>query len=155
MCTIDKYGTKFWTNMNGKLHRDDDLPAIEYTNGGKSWYINGEQRRENDLPTAVFGNGNTVWHINGKLHRLGGLPAIIHTNGNKWWYIYNKSYSYEQVINYYKTLARFGRYCLRKIRMRKLRRLRYIHGELLCMPAKGSYLGGQDYHKMVNYFMSM
>jgi hypothetical protein len=44
---------------------------------------------------------------------------------------------------------------LKKIRMRKLSRLRYIHGELLCMPAKGSYLGGQDYHQMVSYFMNM
>jgi hypothetical protein len=26
--------------------------------------------------------------------------------------------------------------------MRKLRRLRWIHGELLCMPPKGSYPGG-------------
>jgi hypothetical protein len=62
---------------------------------------------------------------------------------------------YEQVCNYYKILSRFGRYCLKNIRMNRLRRLRWIHGELLCMPPKGSYLGGQDYHRMVSYFMSM
>jgi hypothetical protein len=57
--------------------------------------------------------------------------------------------------NYYIILTRFGRYCLRKIRMRRLRRLRWIHGELLCMHTKGSYPGGLDYHEMVSYFMSM
>jgi hypothetical protein len=39
--------------------------------------------------------------------------------------------------------------------MRKLKRLKWIHGELLCMPPKSSYPGGQDYHKMVSYFMNM
>jgi hypothetical protein len=39
--------------------------------------------------------------------------------------------------------------------MKRLKRVKLIHGELLCMPVKGSYPGGQDYHKMVSYFMSM
>jgi hypothetical protein len=89
------------------------------------------------------------------LHRLGGLPAIEYASGNKLWYIYNENYTYDQILNYYKTLKKFGRYCLRKIRMRKLRRLRWIYGELLCMPSKGGYPGGQDYHKMISYFMNM
>jgi hypothetical protein len=101
-------------------------------------------------------NGKKEWYnANGKLHRLGGLPAIENAvDGDEWW-INDKEYTYKQVINYYKILKNFGRYCLRKIRMRKLRRLRWIHGELLCMPSKESYPGGQDYHQMVSYFMSM
>jgi hypothetical protein len=83
------------------------------------------------------------------------LPAMVFTNGEKYWYIYDKQYSYGQVCKYYKILKGFGRYCLRKIRMRRLRRPKWIHGELLCMPPKGSYPGGQDYHQMVNYFMNM
>jgi hypothetical protein len=89
------------------------------------------------------------------LHRLGGLAAIEHNDGRKLWYIYGKQYTYDEVINYYKILKNFFRYCLKKIRIRRLGRLRWIHGELLCMPLKGSYPGGQDYHKMVSYFMSM
>jgi hypothetical protein len=88
-------------------------------------------------------------------HRLGGLPAYENPDGSKLWYSYGKQYTYKQVCNNYKILSRFGRYCLKKIRMRRLRKLKYIHGELLCMPTKGSYPGAQDYHKMVNYFMNM
>jgi hypothetical protein len=131
MCTISKLGTKIWRNVNGIYHSVNDLSAIEHANGSKSWYKNGKLHRDNDL------------------------PAIEYANGYKEWYIYGKKYSYEQVCNHYQTLSKFGRHCLKKIRMRKLRRLRYIHGELLCMSPKGIYPGGQDYHKMVSYFMNM
>jgi hypothetical protein len=147
-------GGKKW-RVNGKLHRDNGLPAIEKLNGEKEWWVNGKLHRDNDLPAIEYANGEKHWLRSGIYQRLGGLPAIVFTNGNKHWFIHNKEYTYEQVINYYKILARFGRYCLKKIRMRKLRRLRYIHGELLCMPPKGSYPGGQDYHEAVSYFMSM
>jgi hypothetical protein len=128
---IDKYGNKTWYNTSGELHRDNDLPAVENANGSKSWYVNGE------------------------LHRLGGLPAVEYANGDKEWHIYGKKYTYEKVCNYYKILKGFGRYCLKKIRMNRLRRLRWIHGELLCMPIKGNYPGGLDYHQMVSYFMNL
>jgi hypothetical protein len=148
-------GTKRWI-INGQNHRDNDLPAIEYADGGKWWFVNGKLHRGNDLPAIIQEDGTKSWYVNYKLHRLGGLPAVENVvDGNKKWYIYDKEYTYKQVINYYKIFKNFGRYCLRKIRMRRLRRLRWIHGELLCMPAKGSYLGGQDYHKMISYFMSM
>jgi hypothetical protein len=147
-------GIKEWW-INGMRHRDNDLPAIEWKNGDKVWYVNGKLHRENDLPAIEETNGNKEWLINGRLHRLGGLPAIEFADGRKSWWINYNQYTFEQVINYYKILKKFGRYCLRKIRMRRLRRVRWIHGELLCMPVKGSYPGGQDYHKMVSYFMSM
>jgi hypothetical protein len=100
--------------------------------------------------------GNIRWYNNdGELHRIGSLPTIEYSGGYKAWYIYNKYYVRKQIINIYKILKGFSRYCFRKIRMRKLSRLRYIHDELLCMPAKGSCPGGEDYHKMVSYFMSV
>jgi hypothetical protein len=175
----DDYGNKFWYNANVELHRDNDLPAIEYiggnkvwwingqihrdndlpafedVNGDKYWFVNGKCHRDNDLPAGENANGDKHWFANGKQHRLGGLPATEYADGNKEWYIYGNAYTYEQVCNNYQILTRFGRYCLKKIRMRRLKQLRWIHGELLCMPPKGSYPGGQDYHKMVNYFMSM
>jgi hypothetical protein len=175
----DIFGDKRWYNGNGELHRDNDLPACEYENGSKKWYVNGNHHRDNDLPATKYvngskewwvngklhrgndlpaierANGNKLWYVNGKYHRLGGLPAVEYASGIKEWYIYDKEYTYEQVCNYYKILKGFGRYCLMKIRMIQLRRVRWIHGELLCMPSKGSYPGGQDYHKMVSYFMSM
>jgi hypothetical protein len=131
----DQSGTKWWYNAKRKLHRDNDLPAVEFVDGDKYWYVNGLLHRNNGLPAIEYISG--------------------YTSGCKLWYIYNKEYTYEQVCNYYQTLKNFGRYCLKKIKMRRLRKVRYIHGELLCMPAKGSYPGGQDYHKMVSYFMSL
>jgi hypothetical protein len=129
---IDEYfGDMRWYNDDGKLHRNGGLPAIE----------------------AV--DEYTVWYVNGDKHRLGGLPAVVYADGRKLWYIYNIEYTSEKICNYYKILKNFGRLCLKKIKMRKLRRLRWIHGELLCMPPKGNYPGGQDYQKMVSYFMSM
>jgi hypothetical protein len=148
-------GNKHWY-VNGKLHRDGGLPAIVYANGDKSWYINDKLHRIDDLPAIEFVNGDKRWYNNNnKLHRLGGLPAVENIHGYHSWAIFGKLLTYDKICNYYKILARFGRYCLKKIRMKKLRRLRWIHNELLCMPAKGSYPGGQDYHQMVSYFMNM
>jgi hypothetical protein len=129
--SIDNNGTTSWYNVNGELHRDNDLPAIENANGDKEWFINGLRHREDYL------------------------PAIEYVNGFADWYKYDEEYSYNQLCDYYLTITRFGRYCLKKIKMRRLMRLRWIHGELLCMPMKGNFLGGQDYHQMVSYFMSM
>jgi hypothetical protein len=141
--------------VNGGLHRENDLPAIEYVNGDKEWYKNGFLHRSSDLPAVIHGKRERRWYMHNQPHRLGGLPAIIFSGGTEHWHIYGKQYTYEQVINYYKILTIFGKYCLKKIRMRKLRRLRWIHGELLCMPSKGSYPGGQDYHQMISYFMNL
>lgn len=59
-CAVDKIGNKFWYNYRGQLHRMDG-PAIEYADGGKSWYQNN------------------------KLHRIKG-PAVKCVNGDKYWY---------------------------------------------------------------------
>jgi hypothetical protein len=80
---IDKFGTKFWYNDNGQLHRDDG-PAVEYANGSRLWYINGKVHRK-DGPAQENSEVNR-WYINGKLHREDG-PAIIFFNGNKFWCI--------------------------------------------------------------------
>jgi hypothetical protein len=57
--------------LNGKRHRDGDLPAVEWVNGDKSWYIHG------------------------KLHRENG-PAVEFVNGDKWYYLDNQRYATEQ-----------------------------------------------------------
>ena len=42
-------GIKLWY-INGKLHRDYDLPAVEHICGTKEWYQYGRLHRDNDLP---------------------------------------------------------------------------------------------------------
>ena len=39
-------GSKFWS-LNGKLHREDG-PAVEYADGGKSWYLNDKRVTEEE-----------------------------------------------------------------------------------------------------------
>jgi hypothetical protein len=50
----------------GKLHRENDKPAIEYYNISREWYKNGLLHRENDKPAVVFTGGKKYWFINGK-----------------------------------------------------------------------------------------
>ena len=54
-------GDTFWKNDKGEWHRENG-PAIELSNGTKSWYLNG------------------------KLHRIGG-PAIEWSSGSKEWFL--------------------------------------------------------------------
>lgn len=98
LCTggpfLDFEGNKYWYKT-GRLHRDTDattsilgrkgkflstindrLPAIEYTNGDKMYYIMGKLHRSNGLPAMEYSNGNCVYYEYGKLHRLHNLPAV-------------------------------------------------------------------------------
>ena len=43
---VDKCGTKEWY-VDGKLHRDGGLPAVEWANGSREWWVDGKPvRRE-------------------------------------------------------------------------------------------------------------
>jgi len=55
---------------NGKPHRDNDLPAVAYTDGTKLWYKNGKFHRDNDLPAIVRANGTKLWYKNGTYTRI-------------------------------------------------------------------------------------
>ena len=82
----------YYFNENGKYHRENDLPAIEYANGTKEWWLNGKLHRENDLPAVEYASGTKHWYQNGELHRDNDLPAIERANGNKEWYQNGKLY---------------------------------------------------------------
>ena len=75
-------GDKSWY-VNGHLHRDDG-PAVEYSNGYKAWFVNGQRHRD-DGPAIEWSNGDKSWYVNGQLHRLDG-PAVEYSNGTKLWY---------------------------------------------------------------------
>jgi len=82
---IKNDGYQCWYK-NGKLHRDNDLPAIITPNEKKYWYKNGVRHRDNDLPAVILANGDQFWYQNGKLHRDNDLPAIIYANGDQKWF---------------------------------------------------------------------
>ena len=85
---IDSEGTKWWY-LNENLHRDDDLPAIEFTNGSKVWYNNGSRHRDNDEPAVEYFGFGKEWWVHGKCHRIKG-PAIEYVDDSKYWYINGK-----------------------------------------------------------------
>ena len=50
----------------GLLHREGDLPAITYNNGGKEWYKFGKRHRDGNEPAIIYCNGRLEWYKNGK-----------------------------------------------------------------------------------------
>ena len=73
-----------WKNMDGEEHRIDG-PAIERSDGTKSWWING-QRHRIDGPAVECSDGTKSWWVNDQLHRIDG-PAVEFSNGYKEWWI--------------------------------------------------------------------
>jgi predicted AlkP superfamily phosphohydrolase/phosphomutase len=67
---VKKFKDRTEYYKDGKLHRDNDRPAVEWYNGDKDWYQNGI------------------------LHRVDG-PAVEWANGCKWWYIEGVNYTEE------------------------------------------------------------
>ena len=59
---INKYGSIFYYNENGLLHREDG-PAIEDSNGLKDWYKNGKLHRE-DGSAVEYPNGKKEYWYN-------------------------------------------------------------------------------------------
>jgi hypothetical protein len=84
--TINANGDKIWRNVKGEIHRDNDLPAIEWYDGDKEWYQNGQLHRGDDKPAVEYSNGDKIWYQNGQTHRENDLPAVEYKNGDKHWY---------------------------------------------------------------------
>jgi len=63
---INELGNKFYYKDKEMtiLHRED-APAIEWSTGGKSWYLNGKRHRE-DGPAIESSWGSKAWFLNGE-----------------------------------------------------------------------------------------
>lgn len=88
----DARGNKRWyieedeeAGIPGGLHRDGDLPAIEYADGSRKWYQHGALHRDGDKPAVEMADGTRKWYVDGKAHREGG-PAVILPGGRELWY---------------------------------------------------------------------
>ena len=89
---IDPKGSVFWHSVLFGLHRDGDLPAIEWKDGiRKEWYKKGLLHRVGGYALIDI-DGNREWYKKGKLHRGGDLPAIEKVSGSKYWYINGKKH---------------------------------------------------------------
>jgi hypothetical protein len=84
-CKENKNKTEWY--VNGKLHREADLPAIEWTDGTKHWYINGKRHREVDRPAVEWSADYKSWWVDGKRHRDNNKPAVEYADGSKEWWV--------------------------------------------------------------------
>jgi hypothetical protein len=95
---VDSMGTKRYKNAFGLLHRLDG-PAIEWTNGAKTWFKNGSRHRLGG-PAVEGYDGAKIWYQEGKIHRSDG-PAIISANGKKEWWLKDRLFkTKEDYFNY-------------------------------------------------------
>ena len=90
-------GDKLWYK-NGQQHRDGDRPAFERNDGLQEWWVNGVLHRDNDLPAIMCPSGINAWWVNGKVHREGGLPAI--DGEHKLWWLNGRKLSAPQATAY-------------------------------------------------------
>jgi hypothetical protein len=70
----------------GRLHRDEDLPAMELAGGSKIFCQNGVRHRDYNLPAEVWADGTRCYFQHGVYHRGGILPAVEFANGEKIFY---------------------------------------------------------------------
>ena len=74
---------------------------VKETKEGKMYFLNGLFHRDDDLPAVIWSDGAKYWYQNGLHHRING-PAIIYSNKEKYYYINGKKYSeedYHKIIN--------------------------------------------------------
>jgi hypothetical protein len=67
----------------GELHREGDLPAVEYENGDVEYYKFGKLHRDGDSPARIIGELVEYYKF-GKLHRDGDSPARIDGQSKTW-----------------------------------------------------------------------
>lgn len=99
---INKYKNKVDSKnnvwyQNGKVHRENDLPAME-TEYGKGWALNWKLHRDNDLPAVEFKNGLKAWFKDGVLHRNDGPALLWEEHGVKEYWFNGRKKSQTQDI---------------------------------------------------------
>ena len=92
----DRRGTMCWYDEAGRYHRENDLPAKEYSNGDREWYRHGELHRDNDLPAVVLVMEEfKSWWNDGVLTRFGDKPAVEISDGTKEWWLEGECYRFD------------------------------------------------------------
>ena len=99
----DKMCDSIWYDIDGKIHRDNDLPAVVIAGHNVCfWYQHGQIHRDGapaiiypdfyDVVLDVSRKGTRLWYQNGQIHRDDG-PAIEEWDGEFAWYQNNQLHS--------------------------------------------------------------
>jgi hypothetical protein len=75
---------------HGKLHRDNDKPAMMWVDGRQEWYQHNKRHRDNDKPAVIWADGSQAWYQHGKRYRDNDKPAMIRAAGMRIWYQHGK-----------------------------------------------------------------
>jgi hypothetical protein len=86
---VDKFGSNQYY-LNDLLHREDG-PAVILTDGSKYYFINGKYHRDGNLPAIEYPNGTKYYYLNDRPHREDG-PAVEYSDGDKEFHLYGKFY---------------------------------------------------------------
>lgn len=82
----DKFGNRRWYDSRKRLHRINNLPAVESVIGVCHWRVRGLPYRSDGGPTEIHSDGSQLWLDNlMRPHRKDG-PAFIKPDGLKLWF---------------------------------------------------------------------
>ncbi len=76
-----------------KKEIDDYFQQVIVLNDRIEYRIEGKLHRNDDLPTVIYHNGTRKWYRYGALHRGNNLPAIVYSDGECRWYFHNTRYN--------------------------------------------------------------
>jgi hypothetical protein len=77
-------GERKW-HRRGRLYRANDKPGYISFNGDCSWCEHGRTQRGHDRPSYIFAKGSRTWSLHGHYHRDNDLPAIVYPHGDCYW----------------------------------------------------------------------
>jgi hypothetical protein len=86
-------------NTSNQLHSFDDEPSYIVTSrGDKAWHKDGKLHRDNDKPAIIYGDGSMSWYKDDMRHRDSGGPAYIIYSSTQLWFINHLKLTKEQVV---------------------------------------------------------
>jgi hypothetical protein len=69
-----------WT-VDGKLHREHDLPALVSTDGFRGWFRRNGWHRDGDRPAIIYHDGGLDWYQHNRHRRNHDRHTTIYSNG--------------------------------------------------------------------------
>lgn len=102
--------TKYYiTNSYKEMINDIEHLVLVIEDKSYFYFVNNLLHRENDLPAITWSEGSKIWAVNGQIHRNKPLPSIIWNFGKNEYYWKNipKSKEYVEKIFLKNTVKNF------------------------------------------------
>lgn len=112
---VQTSGRREWY-LNGRLHRDGDLPAVVWPDpdpakiiydAAKEWWVHGKLHRAHDKPARLWPSGSCEWWVDNKQHRDNDKPAAVYSYGMHVWCKHGVTTQQTYVTNFKENSCRF------------------------------------------------